>query len=229
MGLVIGIIVFLIRRRLPREEVITAPKTETAPLIEAFRTQKLAMLQVIGFGLSTAVGFYLCFVFTTTWLHQVAAVPVPLALLLNSIGLGLMMVMTPFLGTLSDRIGRKTVLLIGAVGLILLSMPLLGWMGHGTILAIVTGQFGFAIFVGCFAGAGPAFMVEAFPKHVRCSGLSVGYNLSMSIFGGTLPMVAVYLITETGNPLSPAWYLVAVSLISAWMTLIMKRQEEEQR
>jgi len=64
---------------------------------------------------------------------------------------------------------------------------------------------------------------------VRCSGLSVGYNLSMSIFGGTLPMVAVYLITETGNVLSPAWYLVVVSVISAWMTLVMKGQEDEHR
>jgi MHS family proline/betaine transporter-like MFS transporter len=227
-GLVIGVIVFLIRRQLPREPVITAPKTETAPLLDAFRTQKLAMLKVIGFNLSTAVGFYLCFVFSTTWLHQVAAVPVPIALLLNSIGLGLMMVMTPFLGALSDRIGRKTVLLIGAAGLILASVPLLGWMGHGTVLSIVTGQFGFEIFVGCFAGASPAFMVEAFPKHVRCSGLSVGYNLSMSIFGGTLPMVAVFLIAETGNVLSPAWYLVAVSVIAAWMTLIMHGHQEEE-
>lgn len=229
MGLVIGVIVFLIRRQLPREPVIHAPKTETAPLIDAFRTQKKAMLQVIGFNLSTAVGFYLCFVFSTTWLHQVAAVPVPIALLLNSIGLGLMMVMTPFLGALSDRIGRKAVLLIGAAGLILGSVPLLGWMGHGTVLSIVTGQFGFEVFVGCFAGASPAFMVEAFPKHVRCSGLSVGYNLSMSIFGGTLPMVAVYLITETGNVLSPAWYLVVVSVIAGWMTLIMKGQQDEVR
>jgi MFS transporter, MHS family, proline/betaine transporter len=228
MGLVIGVIVFLIRRQLPREPVITAPKTETAPLIDAFRTQKKAMLQVIGFNLSTAVGFYLCFVFSTTWLHQVAAVPVPIALLLNSIGLALMMVMTPFLGALSDRIGRKTVLLIGAAGLILASVPLLGWMGHGTVFSIVTGQFGFEIFVGCFAGASPAFMVEAFPKHVRCSGLSVGYNLSMSIFGGTLPMVAVFLITETGNVLSPAWYLVGVSVIAAWMTLIMHGHQEEE-
>lgn len=229
MGLVIGVIVYLIRRRLPKEPVITAPKTETAPLIDAFRTQKKAMLQVIGFNLSTAVGFYLCFVFSTTWLHQVAAVPVPIALLLNSIGLGLMMIMTPFLGALSDRIGRKTVLLVGAAGLILASVPLLGWMGHGTVLSIVTGQFGFEIFVGCFAGASPAFMVETFPKHVRCSGLSVGYNLAMSIFGGTLPMVAVYLITETGNVLSPAWYLVGVSVIAGWMTLIMKGQEEDAR
>lgn len=228
-GLAIGIIVFFIRRQLPHEPVITAPKTETAPLIDAFRTQKLAMLQVIGFNLSTAVGFYLCFVYTTTWLHQVAAVPVPIALLLDSIGLGIMMVMTPFLGALSDRFGRKLVLFTGGIGLILLSVPLLGWMGHGTVFSIITGQFGFAIFVGCFAGAGPAFMVEAFPKHVRCSGLSVGYNLAMSIFGGTLPMLAVYLISETGNVLAPAWYLAAVSVIAVWMTMVMRGQQDEAR
>jgi MHS family proline/betaine transporter-like MFS transporter len=229
MGLVIGVFVFFIRRQLPHEPVITAPKTETAPLIDAFRTQKKAMLQVIGFNLSTAIGFYLCFVFSTTWLHQVAAVPVPIALLLNSIGLGLMMAMTPFLGALSDRFGRKLVLFTGGIGLILLSVPLLGWMGQGTLFSIVTGQFGFEIFVGCFAGAAPAFMVEAFPKHVRCSGLSVGYNLSMSIFGGTVPIVAVYLITATGDVLAPAWYLVAASIIAVWMTAIMRGHEEEPR
>jgi MFS transporter, MHS family, proline/betaine transporter len=228
-GLAIGIIVFFIRRQLPREQVITAPKTETAPLIDAFRTQKRAMLQVIGFNLSTAVGFYLCFVFTTTWLHQVAGVPVPIALLLDSISLGIMMVMTPFFGALSDRFGRKPVLFTGGIGLILLSVPLLGWIGHGTVFSILTGQFGFAIFVGCFAGASPAFMVEAFPKHVRCSGLSVGYNLAMSIFGGTLPMLAVYLIAKTGNVLAPAWYLAAVSVIAVWMTAIIRGQKDEER
>lgn len=227
MGLLIGIIVYLIRRQLPRETPIVAPVAEQSPLIDAFRTQKRAMIQTIGFNLATAVGFYLCFVFSTTWLHNVAAVPVPIALLLNSIGIGLMMVMTPFLGALSDRIGRKAVLFVGAGGLTVLSVPLLALMSNGTTASIMLGQFGFEIFVGCFAGAGPAFMVEAFPKHVRCSGLSVGYNLAMSIFGGTLPMVAVYLITRSGDVLAPAWYLVVAAIVSGWMTAIMHPHDAE--
>ena len=228
-GLVIGVIVYFVRRRLPPEPVITAPKTETGPLVEAFRTQKLAMLQVIGFNLATAVGFYLCFVFTTTWLHQVAGVPGPRALLLNSIGLAEMMVLVPIVGSLADRFGRKKILFIGCVGLIPFSVPLMAWMGHGTVVAIVTGQLGFALLLGFFIGASPGFLVEAFPKHVRCSGLSVGYNLAMSLFGGTVPMIAVSLMTETGNPLSPAWYLAAVSIISVWMTAVMRRRDDEVR
>jgi MFS transporter, MHS family, proline/betaine transporter len=226
-GLLIGVIVFLIRRRLPRETPIAAPVTEQAPLIDAFRTQKLAMLRVIGFNLATAVGFYLSFVYITTWLHQVAAVPVPTALLLNSLALGAMMAMTPLLGALSDRFGRRAILLCGAAGLAILSVPLLGLMSNGSPLAIIVGQLGFALFVGCFAGAGPAFMVEAFPKHVRCSGLSIGYNIAMSLFGGTVPMIAVSLIAATGNSLSPAWYLAAVALISGWMAATIRAQERD--
>jgi MHS family proline/betaine transporter-like MFS transporter len=80
--------------------------------------------------------------------------------------------------------------------------------------------------IGCYAGAGPTLLVEAFPKHVRCSGLSAGYNLSLSIFGGTVPMVAVFLIAETGNNLSPAWYLAVAAAVAGAMAVIIHSQEE---
>ena len=59
-----------------------------------------------------------------------------------------------------------------------------------------------------------SFLVEAFPKHVRCSGLSVGYNLAQSVLGGTVPMVAVYLTKVTGDPLAPAFYLSLAGVVS---------------
>jgi len=87
---------------------------------------------------------------------------------------------------------------------------------------ILAGQCGFAIFMACFAGAAPAFMVEAFPKHVRCSGLSVGYNLALSIFGGTVPMVAVFLTTFTGDHLSPSFYLALAAAVSLSMVVTIR-------
>lgn len=224
-GLAIGIVVFLIRRRLPQESAIAAPEATLSPLADAFRTQKRAILEVIGFNLTIGIGFYLCFVYITTWLHQVAAVQPTTALLVNSFSLAAMMLMTPLLGALSDRVGRKPILFLGAAGTAIGAVPLLWLMSHPNLPAIVFGQLGFAFLLACFSGAGPAFMVEAIPKHIRCSGLSVGYNLSLSIFGGTVPMVAVYLIARTDNDLAPAWYLVAAALITAWMVAIIKRQE----
>ena len=91
-GLAIGLVVFFIRRRLPHDVAIVGPRPEQSPLSDALRTQKRAMLQVIGFSLATGVGFYLCFVYVTTWLHNVTSIPQSTALLLNSVGLAAMMV-----------------------------------------------------------------------------------------------------------------------------------------
>ncbi|HVA14615.1 MAG TPA: MFS transporter [Stellaceae bacterium] len=225
-GLVIGLVVFIVRRRLPHDTAIAGPRPDLSPLVDVWRTQKRAMLEVVGFNLATAVGFYLCFVYITTWLHQVTALAQSTALLINSLGLVELMVLTPLLGIVSDRIGRKPILYLGAAGLALLSVPLLWLIAHGTLLAIMTGQLGFAFFISCFGGAGPAFSVEAFPKHVRCSGLSIGYNLAMSIFGGTVPMIAVYLIAATGHILAPAWYLAAVAVIAGWMAAVIRGQDD---
>ncbi|HEY3918239.1 MAG TPA: MFS transporter [Stellaceae bacterium] len=227
-GLAIGVVVFLIRRRLPRDTGIAAPAPEVSPVADAFRTQKRAMLEIVGFNLANAVGFYLCFVYVTTWLHQVSPLPSSMALLLNSLGLAVLMLLTPFIGALSDRIGRKPVLIFGAAGVTVLSVPLLWLIGHGTPAAVVAGQAVFALLLACFAGAAPAFMVEAFPKHVRCSGLSIGYNIAMSVFGGTVPMIAVYLIATTGNKLSPAWYLAAVAIVTGATAAIIRRRDAEE-
>lgn len=225
-GLAIGVVVFFIRRRLPREVGLAAPHPAQSPLGDAFRTQKRAILQVIGFNLANGIGFYLCFVYVTSWVQQVSHIAQSTALLLNSAALAALMLITPVVGALADRVGRRPILLVGATGLTFLAVPLFWLIGHATVVSILSGQIGFALLIACFSGAGPAFMVEAFPKHVRCAGLSVGYNLALSIFGGTVPMVAVYLIAETGHSLAPSWYLAIAAAISGWMAATIRGQDE---
>jgi MHS family proline/betaine transporter-like MFS transporter len=93
--------------------------------------------------------------------------------------------------------------------------------------AILAGQCAFALFMSCY-GASPAFLAEAFPKHVKCSGLSIGYNVSLSVFGGTVPMVAVFLTTVTGNPLAPAFYLALAAIISLSMVILIGADADAQ-
>ena len=94
---------------------------------------------------------------------------------------------------------------------------------------MMAGLASFGLIVACFAGACPAFMVEAFPKHVRCSGLSVGYNLSLSIFGGTVPLVSVALIAATGDRLAPAFYLMLAAALSFVMATLIDAHPDEAR
>jgi MHS family proline/betaine transporter-like MFS transporter len=85
----------------------------------------------------------------------------------------------------------------------------------------------FALLQSGLSGAVPAFMVEALPKHVRCTALSFGQNLAQACFGGTVPMVAVALIGATGNPLAPALYLAAAGLVSFCVVLITNALPED--
>jgi MHS family proline/betaine transporter-like MFS transporter len=222
-GLGIGLIVFVIRRRLPPDAAIVAnEEARKSPIAEAFRTQWRTILKVVGLNLVNGIGFYLCFVYVSTWLKMHDSLSTSLALALNSVALFVLLLATPFAGALSDRVGRKPVLLIGTGGLAVFAWPLFWLMSHPNVPSIIVGQCGFALLMSCFAGASPAFMVEAFPKHVRCSGLSVGYNLALSVFGGTVPMVAIFLITTTGDFLSPAYYLALAAAISFTMVTVIR-------
>jgi MHS family proline/betaine transporter-like MFS transporter len=64
-------------------------------------------------------------------------------------------------------------------------------------------------------------LVELFPQRIRCSALSLSYNVAMGFAGGTAPMVAVYLMGTTHSPISPAFYLIAAALVSLTATLTM--------
>ncbi len=70
------------------------------------------------------------------------------------------------------------------------------------------------VFVGIFVGSIAAANVEQLPREVRCTGLAMAYNLAVGIFGGTTPMIATWLIRETGDPISPAYYLMACVCVS---------------
>jgi MHS family proline/betaine transporter-like MFS transporter len=227
-GLLIGLGVFIIRRRLPPDRmIIQTEEGRKSPLFEVFRTQWRTILKVVAFSLGNGVGFYLGFVYVSTWLKEQEHLDSSTALTLNSIALFVMLIITPLAGALSDKIGRKPVLMVGAAGLALFAWPLFWLMSIPNLGAILAGQCAFALFMSCY-GASPAFLAEAFPKHVRCSGLSIGYNVALSVFGGTVPMVAVFLTTVTGYPLAPAFYLSLAAIISLSMVIFIGADAEVQ-
>jgi MHS family proline/betaine transporter-like MFS transporter len=214
-GIVVGLTGLYIRRNLA--EPAPAPATAAprrSPLGEAFRVQWRKILQVIGFNVVSAIGFYLCFIYVTSWLRQVEHLAPTTAFDINTGAIALLLLLIPLAGALSDRIGRKPVLFAGAGGLLVLAWPLFWLMHHPKASLVLVGQLGFAMLISALAGASPAALVEAFPRSARCTGLSVGYNFCMAAFGGTAPMVAVYTFQHTHDDLSAAYYLMAAALVS---------------
>ncbi len=212
-GIAVGVVGLLIRRHLPE-----MPKTESNdsanPIIDAFRTEWRAVTQVIGINIFNAVGFYLMFVYAVTWLIKEVKVPRSDALDINSLSLAVLLVLVPVFGALSDKVGRKLLLLFGSGGAVLLGYPLIVLMHHVDFAMVMMGQIGFAILLAAYLSGIPATLTEMFPSRVRVSALSVGYNISLAIFGGTTPLVATWIIERSHDDLSIAWYLIFAAAIS---------------
>jgi MHS family proline/betaine transporter-like MFS transporter len=227
-GLVIGVVVLIVRRRLPPDPTIEAiSEARKSPLVEAFKTEWRTILRIAATMMTQGIGFYLNFVYLATWLTQYTHISKPVTLLLNAVMLALQLVLLPIWGTISDRIGRKAQLVMGTLGFILLTWPLYKLIDHGSLIAVLTGQVGFSLLQATLSSAMPAFNVESLPKHVRCTALSSGYNLAQAVFGGTVPMVAVALIAATGYRLAPSLYLTATAVISFLVVLTWRMPPEE--
>jgi MHS family proline/betaine transporter-like MFS transporter len=192
-----------------------------SPLSEAFQAHWRTMAHLVGLTTAISVGFYTTFVYSSTWLQQVAAVPASRALELNTVAMALLLLIIPLAGSLSDRIGRRTILVWGAGALMVLSWPLMGLMLRGSPGSIFAGQVGLAVLVGANGAVLPAAMAELAPWRVRCTVLSVGYNIALAILGGTTPMVAAWLVQRTGVALAPAAYLAVAAAITFAAALML--------
>jgi MHS family proline/betaine transporter-like MFS transporter len=131
------------------------------------------------------------------------------------------LVLIPLLGMLSDRVGRKPIVWVGAVGLVVLSMP---------AVLLIRAQTGFSIFAGllimgllliCFSSTMPSTLPTLFPTKIRSGALSISFNVSVSAFAGTTSVVVGALVGATGDLDWPGYYLVGAGLIgvvSIWLT-----------
>lgn len=210
-GLVAGVVGVIIRRH-----VHEAPmKRVTRLSISATLRNHLPLLLRFG-GLCCfiAVFFYLVFLYVVSWLQFADGVSPAHALGINTWAMAMLIPFGLLVGWMSDRIGRRKLMLAATLLGLVCSMPLFWLMHHRDPAFILLAQFGFVIITALYDGVLPAALVESTPADVRCTLVAVGYNVPMGVIGGLTPLTAEWLIHRTHDDLSPAWMLVAASAIS---------------
>lgn len=133
-------------------------------------------------------------------------------------------------GILSDRYGRRTVMLLATFLLLVLAFPLLKVLQHPesgmAIKALVV--FIAGALVGMLAGPGPAMLAEMFPTRVRYTGLGLAYSLSNALFSGCAGLIITGLMKQTGNADIPAWYVMATAVVS-FVALLSLNKDDHRR
>jgi len=217
LGLLVGLGGLWVRKHYVEQK----PQQETAkaPLKEAFTSFGPTVAHLVLLTAGISIGFYTAFVYSATWLQQVANVPGSTALGINTAAMALLLIVNPLSGKASDRFGRRAILVAGAAALALFAYPLMWLMSRGTPLSIFAGEGGLAICLGIYGGGLPAAMAELAPWRLRCTVLSVGYNLGVAVLGGTTPLMAEWLLDRTGLKLAPALYLSAGALVALFAAL----------
>lgn len=207
---------FYMRRNIEETPAFTASQSQPAAKSHDLGSPLVLMMKAFGFTIIWTVSYYIMLNYMPTFLTKHAGLSQSQALWGNSIALVILVLSTPFFGWLSDRIGRKPLLLACCVAFVVLPYPLFQViLASPSLVTIVAIQIVFNLFIAAFSGAGPAALSELFPTHSRTTLMSVGYSVSVAIFGGFAPFIATWLIGATGSPISPTYYLILAGIVSA--------------
>jgi MFS transporter, MHS family, proline/betaine transporter len=197
---------------------------EKFPLKKIFVAYKILIVQLMGLYLLSALITYLIFIFMPVYFTDVLGHSRIHAHALNTLILILLIVLDIFFGWLSDKWGRKPIMLTGATGLMCFSYPLYVMITQGSFFMIVIAQIMFTILAASFQGPLMALTLDRIPVPVRYTLGSFSYNLAYSIFGGTAPLVAIYLITKTTNVAIPGLYLAVGAVVALIMLITFKKE-----
>ncbi|MCB5911850.1 MFS transporter [Streptomyces pinistramenti] len=139
-----------------------------------------------------------------------------------------LMLIVSSVGRLSDRFGRKPLLMTGMLGFFIMSIPAFLLVKQGSFATVITGMALLGLSLVCLLGTMSAALPALFPTSVRYGSLSIGYNLAVSIFGGTTPLVITALMGAFhGNVMVPAYYTMGAALVGVIAVACMKETAQQ--
>ncbi|MDD1648980.1 MAG: MFS transporter [Methylococcaceae bacterium] len=235
LGLLAAWIGWQIRRAMPESALYELAKSEDRllrnPIRSLFAWQKRQIVLGVAVIAPMTCGFFFAFVYFNSLMIGELGFPASRALMITSIGLTLSLTATLLGGWLADRRGYKPVLVLGA-GLLLLGVyPLVGLLsGKAGPDPVLPAFFAFSLILGIYTSAAFAAVAGLFATEVRYSGVSFAVNIASPVFGSTAPLLAAWLIRDSGLVSGFqvfGGYLIALSMMAAWAILQLDRQAFE--
>lgn len=217
IGAVLGLLGLWLRLAVPDTEIFTRNQAEgrlvRSPLSQVLREHPRAVLRVVGMVAAGTALVQFWFVALPSVVNLKTGVELADAQLAAMLGLTLFTILQPVSGWLSDRFGRRPLLLIFAFGSAISFMPMLASVGT-TMSSVLVAVSVNALFLAAYAGSLAAVMAEQFPAAVRTAGISLPYGIAVAIFGGLTPLLATASLRDGFFWLFQAG-MVALCLLSA--------------
>lgn len=228
-GSVITPLALYIRRNIAESPEFIAfereDKLPARPLAEVFKYHYRGILSVIGIGtMGTAAG-YIANQFMNNYASQTLGMPIRRVSMLIMAASILQMLLIPVWGWVSDKVGRIQVIGGAALLYFILIYPLFFLLSqHPSSFTLALLVLSSAILVSASFGPLPALISEFFPAHIRTTAISIGYNFAAALFGGCAPLISTWLISLTGNLISPSYYALFCALISTITAAVLFKQ-----
>jgi MFS transporter, MHS family, proline/betaine transporter len=221
-GALVGPIGLMIRRTIDETPVFRRAVTEATPALPD-RPIWILLVHAFCFVAVQSVVVYTFFSYFPTFMQKYLGLSASQALWSTTFANAVVLVTCLAAGALSDKIGRKPLMLIHCIAFLLLTYPLMHLLAQGASFAtVVIVQALLGVLTGLFLGSFPAALVEFFPTRRRLAGLGTAYNLSSMVFGGFAPFVATWLISQSGSPVAVSWYVIFAAALSTVAVLRLR-------
>ncbi|MFM0030160.1 MFS transporter [Paraburkholderia madseniana] len=224
VGMLIAPVGYYIRLKIDETpEFATQKKHAETPLREVIRVYPRQVVSSLMMVVLWTVCTYVILFYMPTYATRYLGLSQKQGFVSGVVSGVVLMVMAPIVGAFSDRVGKRRVLSVAAVLILVFSYPLFSYLNASrSFSTLLMFQAIFGVLIAGYTGPILALFVEMFPSRVRTTGLSLAYNGAVTIFGGFASFIITWLTKVTGDAESAAYYIVFAAAVSLIGTLLMK-------
>lgn len=202
-----------------------AEVSQSTSVHDAFKYNWLKMIQVVFVMGLTAMGFYFLSGYFIAYVQTTGGLSSEQSLALNGIAMLAYTILLPLWGVVGDRVGRRPMLIVGALAILVSAVPAFLLVTSGSVLLALAGQLLFVLAITCYGGGCYTFFIEVFDTRTRFTSAAFSYNVGYAVFGGTAPFIGTAIVGSVGIPYAPAFYVMGVAALTL-LVIVLTRVPE---